>query len=154
MQVELDVNGEHEIVTVDDAETLLDALRLRLGLSGTKVGCNQGVCGSCTVLIDGTPARSCLVLAAGCRGRKIVTIEGVSDGAKASIVQQAFIETGAVQCGYCTPGMILTAEALLKKHKRPSRDQIREALSGNLCRCSGYTKIIDAVTLASERTSA
>jgi len=154
MQVELDVNGEHEIVTVDGTETLLDALRLRLGLPGTKVGCNQGVCGSCTVLIDGTPARSCLVLAVGCRGRKIVTIEGVADGAKASIVQQAFIETGAVQCGYCTPGMILTAEALLKKHKRPSRDEIREALSGNLCRCSGYSKIIDAVTLASERTSA
>ena len=154
MQVELDVNGERESVTVEGAETLLDALRMRLGLSGTKIGCNQGVCGSCTVLIDGKPARACLVLAAGCRGRKIVTIEGIANGAKASVVQQAFIETGAVQCGYCTPGMILTAEALLKKHKRPSRDEIREAISGNLCRCSGYSKIIDAVTLASERTSA
>ena len=154
MQVELDVNGERESVTVEGAETLLDALRVRLGLSGTKIGCNQGVCGSCTVLLDGKPARSCLVLAAGCRGRKIVTIEGIADGAKASVVQQAFIETGAVQCGYCTPGMILTAEAFLKRHKRPSRDEIREAISGNLCRCSGYSKIIDAVALASERTSA
>ena len=154
MQVELDVNGEREIVSVDGAETLLDTLRVRLGLPGTKIGCYQGVCGSCTVLIDGKPARSCLVLAAGCGGRKIVTIEGVADGGQASVVQQAFIETGAVQCGYCTPGMILTAEALLRKHKRPSRDEIREALAGNLCRCSGYTKIIDAVTLASERTPA
>jgi len=154
MQVELDVNGERAIVSVEGGETLLDTLRVRLGLSGTKPGCNQGVCGSCTVLIDGKPARSCLMLAAGCRGRKIATIEGVADGTKTSIVQQAFVEAGAVQCGYCTPGMILAAEALLRKRKRPSRDEIREALSGNLCRCSGYSKIIDAVTLASERTSA
>jgi carbon-monoxide dehydrogenase small subunit len=153
MQVELDVNGEPVIVSVEGGETLLDTLRVRLGLPGTKLGCNQGVCGSCTVLIDGRPARSCLQLAAGCRGRKIVTIEGVADGAKASFVQQAFIEAGAVQCGYCTPGMILAAEALLRKRKRPSRDEIREALSGNLCRCSGYSKIVDAVALASERTS-
>ena len=154
MQVELDVNGEREALALDEGQTLLDALRVRLGLTGTKLGCNQGVCGSCTVLIDGKPARSCLVLAVGCRGRKIVTIEGIAEGAKPSAVQQAFIETGAVQCGYCTPGMILTAEALLRKHKRPSQDEIREALSGNLCRCSGYSKIIDAVTLASQRMPA
>jgi len=151
MQVDLDVNGERESVTLDARQTLLEVLRVRLGLTGTKLGCNQGVCGSCTVLIDGKPARSCLVLAAGCGGRKIVTIEGVADGAKPSVVQQAFIEAGAVQCGYCTPGMILTAEALLEKRRRPGLDEIREALSGNLCRCSGYAKIIDAVKLASER---
>ena len=154
MQVELNVNGEREALTLDARQTLLDALRLQLGLTGTKLGCNQGVCGSCTVLLDGKPARSCLVLAVACGGLKITTIEGVADGAKPSAVQQAFIETGAVQCGYCTPGMILTAEALLRKHERPNVDEIREALSGNLCRCSGYSKVIDAVKLASERMSA
>jgi carbon-monoxide dehydrogenase small subunit len=154
MQVELNVNGEQASLMLDARQTLLDALRVQLGLTGTKLGCNQGVCGACTVLIDGKPARSCLVLAAGCGGRKIVTIEGIADGAKPSAVQQAFIETGAVRCGYCTPGMILTAEALLRKRKRPGLDEIREAMSGNLCRCSGYAKIIDAVKLASERVPA
>lgn len=154
MQVELNVNGERASLMLDARQTLLDALRVQLGLTGTKLGCNQGVCGACTVLIDGKPARSCLVLAAGCGGRKIVTIEGIADGAKPSAVQQAFIETGAVQCGYCTPGMILTAEALLRTRKRPGLDEIREAMSGNLCRCSGYAKIIDAVKLASERVPA
>ena len=154
MQVELNVNGEQASLMLDARQTLLDALRAQLGLTGTKLGCNQGVCGACTVLIDGKPARSCLVLAVGCGGRKIVTIEGIADGAKPSAVQQAFIESGAVQCGYCTPGMILTAEALLRKRKRPRLDEIREAMSGNLCRCSGYAKIIDAVKLASERMPA
>jgi carbon-monoxide dehydrogenase small subunit len=149
--VELAVNGERETVSVGATETLLDALRTRLALTGTKLGCNQGVCGSCTVLIDGKPARSCLLLAAGCRGRAITTIEGVGTVAAPSAVQQAFIEAGAVQCGYCTPGMVLAAEALLKRKKAPSIPEIREALSGNLCRCSGYTKIVDAVKLASER---
>lgn len=153
IQVELAVNGERETASVGATETLLDALRLRLGLTGTKLGCNQGVCGSCTVLIDGKPARACLVLAAGCRGRAITTIEGVGSAAAPSAVQQAFIEAGAVQCGYCTPGMVLAAEALLKKKKKPSVSEIREALSGNLCRCSGYTKIVDAVKLASERAA-
>jgi carbon-monoxide dehydrogenase small subunit len=154
IQIELAVNGERETVSVGATQTLLDALRTRLALTGTKLGCNQGVCGSCTVLIDGKPARSCLILAAGCRGRQITTIEGVGDGAKPSVVQQAFIETGAVQCGYCTPGMVLATEALLRRIQKPSVLEIREALSGNLCRCSGYTKIIDAVKLASERSSA
>lgn len=152
--VELDVNGERQSVSFGADETLLDVLRTRLGLAGTKLGCNQGVCGSCTVLIDGTPARSCLILAASCRGRAITTIEGIADGAKASIVQQAFIESGAVQCGFCTPGMILTAEALLRRRQKPSLPEIREALSGNLCRCSGYAKIVDAVKLAGERMPA
>jgi carbon-monoxide dehydrogenase small subunit len=154
MQVELQVNGERETVALDAGRTLLEVLRERLALTGTKLGCNQGVCGSCTVLIDGKPARSCLVLAVRCAGRAITTIEGLGDGAAPSPVQQAFIETGAVQCGYCTPGMILTAEALLKRKKRPALDEIREAISGNLCRCSGYAKIVDAVKLASERMSA
>lgn len=154
IDIELAVNGQRETIAVAATQTLLDALRNRLGLTGTKLGCNQGVCGSCTVLVDGKPARSCLVLAAGCRGRSITTIEGIGDGAKPSTVQQAFIESGAVQCGYCTPGMVLTAEALLRRSKKPSVPEIREALSGNLCRCSGYSKIIDAVKLASERGSA
>ena len=152
--VTLTVNGERERLAVEATETLLDALRTRLGLGGTKLGCNQGVCGSCTVLIDGKPGRACLTLAASCGGRKIVTIEGVAAGGKPSAVQQAFVETGAVQCGYCTPGMILTAEALLTRQRRPSIDEIREALSGNLCRCSGYAKIVDAVKLAGERMPA
>lgn len=152
--VELNVNGERETIAVGGAETLLEALRLRLGLTGTKLGCNQGVCGSCTVLVDGKPARSCLILAVACRGRAITTIEGVAEGGKPSPMQQAFIETGAVQCGYCTPGMILTAEALLRRKKKPSVLEIREALAGNLCRCSGYSKIVDAVKLASERMPA
>lgn len=152
--VRLTVNGESERLSVETAETLLDALRTRLGLSGTKLGCNQGVCGSCTVLIDGKPGRACLTLAGACGGRSIVTIEGIANSGKPSPVQQAFIETGAVQCGYCTPGMILTTEALLKRRKKPSTDEIRVALSGNLCRCSGYAKIIDAVKLASERMPA
>jgi len=152
--VTLTVNGERERLAVDATETLLDALRARLGLNGTKLGCNQGVCGSCTVLIDGTPGRACLTLAASCGGRDIRTIEGSATGGKPSVVQQAFVETGAVQCGYCTPGMILTAEALLKRQRKPSTDDIRHALSGNLCRCSGYAKIVDAVRLASERMPA
>ena len=153
IEVELAVNGERETVSVGATQTLLDALRTRLGLTGTKLGCNQGVCGSCTVLIDGEPARSCLILAAGCRRRAITTIEGIGTTAAPSAVQQAFIEAGAVQCGYCTPGMVLAAEALLRKMKKPSVPEIREALSGNLCRCSGYTKIVDAVKLASERAA-
>jgi aerobic carbon-monoxide dehydrogenase small subunit len=153
-QIDVTVNGESERLSVGATETLLDALRLRLGLNGTKLGCNQGVCGSCTVLIDGKPGRACLTLAVACSGRSIGTIEGIAIAGKPSTVQQAFVETGAVQCGYCTPGMILTAEALLKRHKKPNVTEIREAISGNLCRCSGYAKIVDAVTLASQRMPA
>jgi carbon-monoxide dehydrogenase small subunit len=150
-EVILTVNGDRERLSVEATETLLDALRVRLGLTGTKLGCNQGVCGSCTVLIDGKPGRACLTLAAACRGRSIVTIEGSAAEGQLSLVQQAFVETGAVQCGYCTPGMILTAEALLRKKAKPSTGEIRDAIAGNLCRCSGYAKIVDAVRLAGER---
>ena len=153
IKLELAINGEMETVTVGATQTLLDVVRSNLGLTGTKPGCNQGVCGSCTVLIDGKPARSCLVLAAGCRDKAITTIEGVGSSGAVSVVQQAFIDAGAVQCGYCTPGMVLAAEALLKRNKHPAISEIRDALSGNLCRCSGYTKIVDAVALASRKES-
>ena len=152
--IALTINGERETLSVDTGQTLLDVLRNRLGLMGTKLGCNQGVCGCCTVLIDGKAGHSCLMLAVGLQGREIETIEGIATGGQASTVQRAFVETGAVQCGYCTPGMILATEALLRRNKRPAEAQIREALSGNLCRCSGYAKIVEAVKLASERTPA
>ncbi|MGE0735675.1 MAG: (2Fe-2S)-binding protein [Alphaproteobacteria bacterium] len=154
MQVNLTVNGEAERVSAEPVQTLLDLLRERLGLTGTKLGCNQGVCGTCTVLIDGKLARSCLQLAVACEGREIVTIEGLSDNGKLSPLQQAFVESGAVQCGYCTPGMLMAAKVLLEEHAQPTIEQIRLGLSGNLCRCSGYTKIVDAVTLASTRGGA
>jgi len=151
MQIELTINGEAERASVEPAQTLLDVLREKLGLTGTKLGCNQGVCGTCTVLIDGMLARSCLQLAVGCEGRAIVTIEGLAEDGKPSPLQQAFIESGAVQCGYCTPGMILAAKSLLERHAQPTVEQIRHGLAGNLCRCSGYAKIVDAIKLASER---
>lgn len=151
MQIELTINGEAERTAVEPAQTLLDVLRERLGLTGTKLGCNQGVCGTCTVLIDGMLARSCLQLAVGCAGRAITTIEGLAEDGKPSVLQQAFIETGAVQCGYCTPGMIMAAKSLLERHAKPTIEQIRHGLGGNLCRCSGYAKIIDAIKLAGER---
>jgi carbon-monoxide dehydrogenase small subunit len=149
--VALSVNGESHGLGVRPLQTLLDVLRNRLDLTGTKLGCNQGVCGACTVLIDGRPARSCLVLAASCGGRAVTTIEGLADGAGLSAIQQAFVEAGAVQCGFCTPGMIIATKALLDENPKPSVDQIREGIAGNLCRCSGYVKIVDAVRLASER---
>jgi carbon-monoxide dehydrogenase small subunit len=149
--VALSVNGESHSLDVRPLQTLLDVLRNRLDLTGTKLGCNQGVCGACTVLIDGRPARSCLVLAASCGGRAVTTIEGLADGAGLSAIQQAFVEAGAVQCGFCTPGMIIATKALLDENPKPSVDEIREGIAGNLCRCSGYVKIVDAVRLASER---
>ena len=149
--VALSVNGESHSLGVRPLQTLLDVLRNRLDLTGTKLGCNQGVCGACTVLIDGRPARACLVLAASCGGRAVTTIEGLADGAGLSAIQQAFVEAGAVQCGFCTPGMIIATKALLDENPKPSVDEIREGIAGNLCRCSGYVKIVDAVRLASER---
>lgn len=133
---------------------LLDVLRDELHLTGTKEGCSEGECGACTVLIDGKPADSCLVLVGQVDGCHITTIEGLSDGNELHTLQQAFIQAGAVQCGYCTPGMILSAKAVLDQNPNPSEEEIRKGLSGNLCRCTGYQKIVDAVRLAAGELSA
>ena len=148
MLVALTVNGESRHADVPSATTLVELLREHLGLTGTKIGCGHGECGACTVLLDGEPVNSCLVFAAQCAGREVTTIEGLrSDGAIGRL-QDAFVDTGAVQCGYCTPGMIMSAAALLSSNPSPSREEIEEAVSGNLCRCTGYVKIVDAVHLA------
>src|SRR4030067_2622703 len=141
----LNVNGEDFEVLVDPNKTLLEVLREELDLTGTKEGCGLGGCGTCTVLIDSEPILSCLTLAVEVQNREIVTIEGLLEDGHLHPLQQSFIECGAIQCGYCTPGMILSAKALLEENKTPSREEIQEALSGNLCRCTGYNKIIQAV---------
>jgi aerobic carbon-monoxide dehydrogenase small subunit len=148
MRVELTVNGERKEADVWEGESLLFALRERLGLPGSKNACEQGECGSCSVLLDGTLVCACLVLAAQVDGHHVVTVEGLSEDGKLHSVQEAFAETGAVQCGFCTPGLIVTTADLLARNPDPSDDEIREALSGNLCRCTGYAKIFDAVRLA------
>jgi carbon-monoxide dehydrogenase small subunit len=141
----LNVNGVERPVELDGVETLLTALRERLALLGAKRGCDQGVCGACTVLMDGRPVRACLSLAANCEGSALTTIEALGSDDLGRRLQQAFVELGAVQCGFCTPGMLLAAYALLRENPAPQLDDVREALSGNLCRCSGYRKIVDAV---------
>ena len=147
----LTVNGEVHDVLVPVHKTLLEVLREDLGLTGTKHGCELGECGTCTVLVDGQPVLSCLALPIEMEGRDITTIEGMASGAELHPLQQAFAELGAAQCGYCTPGILLTAQALLAETPVPTRDAIKEALAGNLCRCTGYTKILDAVELAALR---
>jgi carbon-monoxide dehydrogenase small subunit len=151
MRVELTVNGERKETEVWEGESLLFALRERLGLPGSKNACEQGECGSCSVLLDGTMVCACLVLAAQADGHHVVTVEGLAQDGQLHRVQEAFAETGAVQCGFCTPGLIVATADLLERRPDPSEDEIREALSGNLCRCTGYTKIFDAVRLAAER---
>lgn len=146
--VTLTVNGLRRTVLSDGQQTLLTALRKVLGLTGTKRGCNQGVCGACTVLVDGEPVRACLSLTANCGGREVQTIEGLATRDRLAPIQQALIDENAVQCGFCTSGMALTAHAFLQRHSQPTVDEIRAALSGNLCRCSGYRKIVDAVARA------
>ena len=148
--VTLNINGMEQTVLADGRRPLLQVLREDLGMTGAKRGCNQGVCGACTVLLDGRPVRGCLTLAANCAGQEIITIEGIGDGRELTPVQQAFVEQGAVQCGFCTPGMVLTATALLNENPHPDVDQVRTALSGNMCRCSGYKKIVNAVVTAGE----
>jgi len=143
--IELVVNGKGFQVVVEGSETLLDCLRERLGLTGTKKGCDQGDCGACTVLLDGRPVNSCLVLASEAVGKEITTIEGLSRDGVLHPMQEAFIRHNAVQCGFCTPGMILTAVVLLKENPHPSEAEIRHYLQGNLCRCTGYSKIVEAV---------
>jgi carbon-monoxide dehydrogenase small subunit len=151
VQLTLTVNGEARDVVVAVHKTLLEVLREDLGLTGTKHGCELGECGTCTVLVDGEPVLSCLALPVEMQGRDIKTVEGMADGSRLHPLQQAFAELGAAQCGYCTPGILLTAEALLEDNPTPSRDEVRIALAGNLCRCTGYTKILDAVELAALR---
>ncbi|MBL7226060.1 MAG: (2Fe-2S)-binding protein [Proteobacteria bacterium] len=151
--LELSVNGELYELAVEAQETLLEVLRNHLGMTGTKEGCDTGECGTCTVLIDRKPVLSCLTLAVDCRGKEILTIEGLAKGETMSTVQEAFLEKGAVQCGFCTPGMVLATTALLEENKNPSDQEKKKALEGHLCRCTGYNKIIEAVDLAVTRTS-
>lgn len=141
----LSVNGEIHEVAVKPNDTLLEVLREKLGLIGTKEACGMGECGACTVLMNGRPILSCLTLALDAAGKEITTIEGVGRGEELDPVQESFIQYGAVQCGFCTPGMILTAKELLEREKNPDRETIKEAISGNLCRCTGYAKIIEAI---------
>jgi aerobic carbon-monoxide dehydrogenase small subunit len=142
------LNGHPSDVPCDDATVLLDLLREGLGLTGTKRGCDLGTCGCCTVLVDGRPTLSCLTLARLIDGREVTTIEGLSPAQGLSPVQAAFVDHGATQCGFCTPGFIVTATALLLEHPHPSRAEIERAISGNLCRCTGYTKIVEAIEAA------
>jgi len=144
----LTVNGERTEVAFAPHKTLLEVLREDLGLTGTKHGCELGECGTCTVLLDGAPVLSCLALGLACAGHEVKTIEGMALGATLHPLQRAFSDLGAAQCGYCTPGFLLAAEALLRNTPRPSRDEIKHALAGNLCRCTGYIKIYEAVELA------
>jgi carbon-monoxide dehydrogenase small subunit len=148
VKIALNVNGEPHETEVWPGESLLYALRERLGLPGSKNACEQGECGSCSVLLDGTLVCACLVLAAQADGHEVVTVEGIADGDGLHRVQEAFAETGAVQCGFCTPGLIVATLDLLRRSSEPTDDEIREALSGNICRCTGYAKIFDAVRLA------
>ncbi|HLM32439.1 MAG TPA: (2Fe-2S)-binding protein [Gaiellaceae bacterium] len=151
MRIELTVNGEPHEADVWGGESLLFALRERLGLPGSKNACEQGECGSCSVLLDGTLVCACLVLAAQADGHEVVTVEGLAEEGRLHRVQEAFVQAGAVQCGFCTPGLVVATADLLERSPDPGEDEIREALSGNLCRCTGYTKIFDAVRLAASQ---
>ena len=144
----LRINGEDRPVVFPTHHTLLEVLREELGLTGTKHGCELGECGTCTVLVDGRPVLSCLVMAAAMGGKRIETVEGLQQGNALHPLQTTFADLGAAQCGYCTPGILVTARALLDRQPNPTRDEIREALSGNLCRCTGYLQIIEAVEAA------
>ena len=148
MKISLTINGERRDADVWEGESLLFALREGLGLPGSKNACEQGECGSCSVLLDGRLVCSCLVLAAQAEGHDVVTVEGLAEDGRLHPVQEAFAETGAVQCGFCTPGLIVTTADLLARNPEPNDDEIREALAGNLCRCTGYAKIFEAVHLA------
>ena len=147
------LNGESVTVEVEPFEILVDVLRDKLGLTGTKIGCSEGECGACTVIMDGQAVLSCLLPAMKAHGQEVVTIEGLGHDDALHPLQQAFIEKGAVQCGYCTPGMIMSAKALLDENPQPSHDEIEEAMAGNLCRCTGYLQIIEAIEAAIESRS-
>jgi aerobic carbon-monoxide dehydrogenase small subunit len=151
--IRITVNRQLHELTVEPQETLLEVIREKLGLTGTKAGCHEGDCGSCTVILDGEPVNSCLVLAVQADGKDIVTIEGLETAQGPHPLQQAFVEKGAIQCGYCTPGMILSAKSLLDGNPRPTEENVRNAISGNLCRCTGYQKIVEAILSLSKRGS-
>jgi carbon-monoxide dehydrogenase small subunit len=152
LQMVLRVNGESSAVAFPPYKTLLEVLREEMGLTGTKHGCELGECGACAVLLDGQPVLSCLTLGLECAGREILTVEGLAADARLHPLQEAFADLGGAQCGYCTPAMLVTAHALLDHHRLPTREQIREALSGVLCRCTGYHQIIESVEEAARRT--
>lgn len=150
-RITVTINNETEIVDVPSNMTLLQMLREKLVLTGTKNGCTAGECGACTVLLNGDPVNSCLVLAAECDGAEIITVEGLAQNSQLSPIQAAIIAQGGVQCGFCTPGVLISAQALLNRNPQPSDHEIRDALVGNLCRCTGYLRIIEAVKAAAER---
>lgn len=154
LQLVLRVNGESSAVAFAPYKTLLEVLREEMGLTGTKHGCELGECGACAVLLDGQPVLSCLTLALECAGREVLTVEGLTSDARLHPLQEAFADLGGAQCGYCTPAMLVTARALLDRHRQPTREQIREALSGVLCRCTGYHQIIESVEEAARRAQA
>ena len=144
------VNGEPYELLVDTRRTLLEVLRDEMGLTGTKEGCSLGACGTCTVILDGKPVLSCLILAVDAQGKEVLTIEGLAEGEKLHPIQESFVEHGAIQCGYCTPGMVMSAKALLDKNPKPTYEEIKQGISGNLCRCTGYTKIVEAIDAVSK----
>jgi aerobic-type carbon monoxide dehydrogenase small subunit (CoxS/CutS family) len=152
--IRLSVNGRAYEVDAPPLSRLLDVLRLAMGLTGTKEGCGEGECGACSVLLDGVPVNSCLVAAGQCVGREIVTVEGLAAGEELSLVQRCFVESGGAQCGICTPGMLVSVEALLRDNPRPTEDEMRDAIAGNLCRCTGYQRIVDAIADAALQRAA
>jgi len=147
--ISLYVNGDCHEVAVKPRDMLIDVIRDTIGLTGSKASCESGTCGACTMLVDGKPVLACITLAVECDGKRIETVEGLSDGDTLSSIQEAFLDQGAVQCGFCTPGMLMSATALLRSNPKPNRQEINKALEGNLCRCTGYNAIIDAVLQAS-----
>lgn len=151
LSINLKVNGKAHTAALEPSSSLLDFLRDTLGYKGAKLCCNTGECGACTILLNGKPVNSCVVLGADAAGGEIITVEGLANGDKLHPVQQAFIDTAAVQCGYCTPGFLVSIKALLDRTQQPTPEDIEEAISGNICRCTGYTKIIDAIHVAAER---
>jgi aerobic carbon-monoxide dehydrogenase small subunit len=153
IDIELTVNGEQREASIEPRLTLADLLRERLGLTGTHLGCEHGVCGACTVLVDGVAVRSCLMLAVQARRRDVQTVEGLADGDQLHPVQAAFWESHAFQCGFCTPGFVMTTVALLAEQSNPTEADVRDYLSGNICRCTGYQSIVEGVLLAAERSS-